>query len=112
MTTKLIPTKASCSCCCARPHAIGELDANGRESDYPWYVFRAGLVDGDGEYYSYLCASAPDGTGGCLEEIRREQEKNGTPADRATGLDRQDKANVLAEVLGNDEDGIWAEMND
>jgi len=91
---KFEKAQASCSCCGARP-------------DEEWYTFRASLCDTDGCYFSYLCGEM-NGLGGCLEAIVAQQDElDGDAAIRA------EKAAVLKEeVLGDDEDGLWSEMDD
>ncbi len=87
-------TQGSCSCCGTSP---------GKN----FSVVRAGLVDSDGVYYALLCAEVDEGQawGGCLEDVLREQARKGKNP-------RQEKANILRSLLGENElaDGIASEM--
>lgn len=57
----------------------------------PWYVYRAGICDSDGVYYSMLCE-------GCLEEIRA--------LNTARPLTERDTlAKEITDLLGDDIDG-------
>jgi hypothetical protein len=84
-----------CSCC----GASGRVDG---EDDW-WLVFRAGLVDSDGEYYAMLCGG-PDGSG-CLAEVRAENA-------RRTPTFRDEAAALVTDLLGDDLDGAQALMED
>lgn len=99
----------SCSCCGAKPgraddmvKAIGRLGYERRGFDV--HVVRANLCDSDGVYYVNLCSIEGEG---CLHEIAADRE-DPNPND----LTRQDKADLLAELLGDDIDGVWAAMDD
>ena len=87
-------TKASCSCCSAKPTK-------------DWRVYKAGISDSDGIYFSYLCGAPDDGLDGCLEWAIDDAKK-------ATGSakGRQIAASILSDLLGDDEDGIASEMED
>ena len=84
-----------CSCCGLSPHVDGVFDW--------WLVFKAGLVDSDGVYYSMLCDNSTND--GCLSSIRREKE-------RREKTKRDEAAEVLSEMLGDDVDGAEAMMDD
>lgn len=62
-TYKELEGYASCSCC-------------GLEPDDKWAVFRAGLVDEDGEYFARLCGHRGTGRNGCLEDLAKVPVKN------------------------------------
>lgn len=97
---------APCSCCGTD---MGKPD-DGVEEE--WRTYRAGLVDDDGGYYSYLCGLS-DGLNGCLEEIAREVVERRVMPPEAVDQKvryRQAKADSLREMMGDDEDGIWSEM--
>ena len=64
----------------------------------PWYIYRAGICDSDGVYYSMLCE-------GCLEEI---QDENA----RRPATERDEIAREVTELLGDDIDGAQAMMED
>ncbi|QDT38391.1 hypothetical protein [Stratiformator vulcanicus] len=81
-----------CHCCGSGPN-----ENPGWRAD-PWYVYQAGLCDGDGVYYSMLCE-------GCLEDIRA---KN---ANRERTL-RDEFAKQVTELLGDDVDGAQTMMDD
>ncbi|MBV8382414.1 MAG: hypothetical protein JOZ63_07395 [Planctomycetaceae bacterium] len=78
-----------CSCCGAGPK-ITEYDW--------WLVFRAGICDSDGVYYSMLC-DGPTG-GGCLSAIRAENAKR-----RRTSRDHA--VAIVAELLGDYRRSTW-----
>lgn len=103
---------APCSCC-------GMAPEQAQDNDPDWDTYRAGLCDSDGIYFSYLCYHPR--AGNCLEDIAKEvherRQADMNAADAEPGLPdgpelRQHKADTLREVLGDDEDGIWAEMTD
>jgi hypothetical protein len=81
-----------CQCCGGGP----ETEPAWRSE--PWYVFYAGLCDGDGVYYAALCE-------GCLEDIRAENAKRPT-------TNRDEVAKVVTELLGDDIDGAQSFMED
>ena len=81
-----------CSCCGSGPNPYPDW------RDEPWYVYRAGLCDVDGVFYSMLCE-------GCLEDIRAEN------ADRPTSQ-RDEIARVVSDLLGDDLDGAQSMMDD
>ena len=64
----------------------------------PWYVYRAGICDADGVYYSMLYE-------GCLEDIREENA-------RRPQTDRDAVAREVTELLGDDLDGAQSMMDD
>ena len=74
-----------CRCCGAGPD--GEL-----------LIRKAGLCDGDGVFYAMLCEY-------CLEEILAENMKRQRTF-------RDDLADVAVDLLGDDLDGLQAEMDD
>ena len=84
-----------CSCCGGSPRIT-------RGSDW-WLVFRAGLCDGDGEFFAMLC-DGPTGDG-CLSAIRRENARR-----KPTFRDRA--AEVVRDLNGDDLDGMVADMDD
>jgi hypothetical protein len=84
-----------CSCCGAGPRVSDENDW--------WLVFKAGLCDSDGVFYSMLCGGC-DGSG-CLEEIRHQN------AQRKRTF-RDDAADVVAMINGDDVDGMESDMDD
>jgi hypothetical protein len=81
-----------CGCCGSGPNAEPEWRGD------PWYVYRAGICDSDGIFFSMLCE-------GCLEEIR---EANG----RRPQTERDEVAREMTELLGDDLDGAQAMMDD
>jgi len=81
-----------CSCCGSGP------DAQPEWREEPWYVYRGGLCDSDGVYYSMLCE-------GCLEEFTFELEQR-------PGTLRDEMSKVVNELLGDDIDGAQAMMDD
>ena len=74
-----------CGCCGGGP----KVEPGSREE--PWYVYRAGMCDADGVYYSMLCE-------GCLEDMRAEN-------DRRPLTERDEVANQITQLLGDDIDG-------
>ncbi len=81
-----------CGCCGDGPEPISQ------ERYEPWYIYRAGICDSEGVYYSMLCE-------GCLEEIRFENTKR-------TQTERDETAEQIAELMGDDIDGAQAFMDD
>lgn len=81
-----------CGCCGCGPN----VEPTWR--DEPWYVYRAGVCDSDGVYYSMLCE-------GCLEEIVAAN------ARRAKTM-RDEVAREVTELLGDDIDGAQSFMDD
>jgi hypothetical protein len=83
-----------CSCCGAGPRVTSRHDW--------WLVFRGGICDSDGVYYSQLCAGP---NGGCLTDLREENARR-----KRTSRDRA--ANIVNDLMGNDVDGAQAFMED
>lgn len=81
-----------CGCCGSGPNPTPDWRGD------PWYIYRAGICDSDGVFYSQLCE-------GCLEEIRFENSKR--PQTERDGIARE-----VAELLGDDIDGAQAMMDD
>jgi hypothetical protein len=81
-----------CSCCGSGPNTAPDWRGD------PWYVYRAGICDAVGVYYSMLCE-------GCLEEIRKENA-------RCPYTDRDAVAREVTELLGDDLDGAQSMMDD
>jgi len=81
-----------CGCCGSGPSVAPSWRSE------PWYIYRAGLCDSDGVFYSMLCE-------GCLEDIRDENAK------RPETL-RDEIAREVSELLGDDIDGAQSMMND
>ena len=81
-----------CGCCGGGP------DVSPSWRPEPWYIYRAGICDSDGVYYSMLCE-------GCLEEI---QDENA----RRPATERDEIAREVTELLGDDIDGAQAMMED
>jgi len=81
-----------CGCCGGGPDVAPEW------RDAPWYVYRAGICDGDGVYYSMLCE-------GCLEDIREENAKR-------PETERDEVARLVTDLLGDDLDGAQVFMED
>lgn len=81
-----------CGCCGSGPNATPDYRAD------PWYVYRAGFCDADGVYYSMLCE-------GCLEELREENVKR-------VKTTRDEAAQAITDLLGDDLDGAQAMMED
>ena len=61
-------------------------------------MYRAGICDADGVYYAMLCE-------GCLEEIRFEKSKR-------PQTERDEVAETITELLGDDIDGAQSMMDD
>jgi hypothetical protein len=76
-----------CRCCGAGPNP-----------DNDFYIHKAGLCDSDGIFYSMLCRS-------CLDDILAKYGK------RKRSL-RDQKAQLVTELLGDDLDGMEAMMED
>lgn len=91
--------EASCSCCGASPSD---------KSDFEWFVYKAGLVDVDGIYFSYLCGDK-DGNG-CLSDIYKDQFKDSNL--NSIMNRRQEVADTMKEIMPDDEDGVWSMMQD
>ena len=81
-----------CGCCGTGPN--GEPDWQSE----PWYIYRAGICDGDGVYYSMLCED-------CLETIRAENAKR-------IATERDETASDITELMGDDVDGAQTFMDD
>lgn len=81
-----------CSCCGGGP------DVSPTWRSEPWYVYRAGICDSDGVYFSMLCE-------GCLEEIH---DANA----RRPQTERDEIAHQVTELLGDDIDGAQSMMDD
>ena len=81
-----------CGCCGGGP------DVSPSWRSEPWYIYRAGICDTDGVYYSMLCE-------GCLEEIREEKA-------RRPQTERDEIAREITELLGDDVDGAQTMMDD
>ena len=81
-----------CGCCGCGPNA--EPDWRGD----PWYIYRAGLCDSDGVYFSMLCE-------GCLEEMRAENA-------RRPQREHDEIAREVTDLLGDDLDGAQTMMDD
>ena len=81
-----------CSCCGSGP----DVHPDWREE--PWYVYRTGLCDSDGVYYSQLCE-------GCLEDVRHENMKR-------PETERDAIAREISELMGDDIDGAQTFMDD
>jgi hypothetical protein len=81
-----------CGCCGGGPNSEPDW------RDEPWYIYRAGLCDGDGVYYSMLCE-------GCLDDIRAENAKR-------PQTERDRMAQLVTELLGDDLDGADGLMED
>jgi hypothetical protein len=84
-----------CSRCGTGPRVSDEHDW--------WLVFKAGLCDSDGVFYSMLCGG-PSGEG-CLETIRDENA-------RRTRTHRDDAADVIRMINGDDVDGMESDMDE
>lgn len=88
-----------CGCCGFQPS----------EEDEDFHLWRAGICDGDGVFYAALCGLT-DATGGCLESILLERDKNlcesGYPAKR------QHAADFIARLQGDDYDAAQVEVED
>ena len=81
-----------CGCCGGGPNPTPDWRHE------PWYIYRAGVCDSDGIYFSMLCE-------GWLEEIRDENA-------RRPNTERDDIARELTELLGDDLDGAQTMMDD
>lgn len=81
-----------CACCGGGP----EVTPSWRGE--PWYVYRAGLCDSDGVFYSQLCE-------GCLEDIREDSA-------RRPQTERDEIAETITDLLGDDIDGAQSMMDD
>ncbi len=81
-----------CGCCGGGPNATPDW------REQPWYIYRAGICDTDGVYYSMLCE-------GCLEDIREENA-------RRPQTERDEIAREVTELLGDDADGAQTMMDD
>ena len=81
-----------CVCCGSGPNP--QPDWRGE----PWYVYQAGLCDSDGVYYAMLCE-------GCLDEIRCANSKR-------PQTERDEIAEQITELLGDDIDGAQAMLDD
>ena len=84
-----------CSCCGAGPRVTDEHDW--------WLVFKAGLCDSDGVFYSMLC-DGPSGEG-CLSVIRAENK-------RRKPTFRDDVADIISMMNGDDVDGMQTDFED
>ena len=103
--------QASCSCCGAQGGREGETTGtyswDTRVRTFDWYVYRARMLDTDEVYFSYLCG---DESGqGCLSDVLDQQEEVKTSP---FSKDKRAKLDVVADLLGNDDDGLWSEMTD
>ena len=81
-----------CGCCGSGPDP---------EPDWrpePWYIYRAGICDGDGIYFSMLCE-------GCIKEVQFENAKR-------VQTERDDTAKEISELMGADIDGAQTFMDD
>ncbi len=84
-----------CSCCGAGPRVNSVHDW--------WLVFKAGLCDSDGVFYSMLCGG---GSGdGCLEEIRHQNAKRKRTF-------RDEAAEIIRFMNGDDVDGMESDFDD
>ena len=81
-----------CGCCGSGPNVAPDWRGD------PWYVYRAGICDADGIFYSMLCE-------GCLEDIRDENA-------RRPQTERDHIAREVTKLLGEDSDGAQAFMDD
>jgi hypothetical protein len=81
-----------CGCCGSGPNIAPDWRAE------PWYIYRAGICDADGVYFSMLCED-------CLEELR---ESN---INRPKSL-RDEIAESITDLLGDDIDGAQTFMDD
>ncbi len=81
-----------CNCCGGGPNPEPEWRAE------PWLIYRAGICDADGVYFSMLCE-------GCLEDIRDSN------ARRPKTL-RDEYAELVTELLGEDLEGAQSMMDD
>ena len=81
-----------CGCCGGGPDATPDWQAD------PRYIYKAGVCDSDGVYYSQLCED-------CLEEIRNDNTKRQL-------TERDETAEQITELLGDDIDGAQTWMDD
>lgn len=81
-----------CGCCGGGPNPAPDWRGD------PWYVYQAGICDSDGVFYSQLCE-------GCLEQVRFENSKR-------PQTERDEVADQVTELLGDDIDGAQAMMDD
>jgi len=81
-----------CRCCGCGPNVSPDY------RDEPWYIYVANLCDTDGVFYSTLCED-------CLEETRLELHLR-----PKTG--RDEMAEEISELLGDDLDGAQSMMDD
>ncbi len=81
-----------CACCGGGPNATPDWRVQ------PWYIFRAGICDSDGVYYSMLCE-------GCLEDIRSANEGR-------ADTQRDETARQITDLMGDDLDGAQGFMDD
>ncbi len=81
-----------CGRCGSGPDADPDWQAE------PRYIYRAGICDPDGVYYSQLCED-------CLEETRFESTKR-------PQTERDETAEDITELLGDDIDGAQTFMDD
>jgi hypothetical protein len=95
VTTDVKAPGGSCSCCGAGPR-ISE------GGDY-CLIFRAAICDSDGVFYSMLC-DFPDQSG-CLTATR-----DANAARKKTP--RDEMAELISEIGGDDLDGMAADMDD
>ena len=99
--TKPTPVGGSCSVC-----------GGGATSDY--FIFRAGIVDGDGEFFSRACGDAY-GNGGCLSSLQEEQKKlqEGKYEGHDFGAKKRQAAGILLDLMpGEEDDGVVTMMED
>lgn len=80
-----------CGCCGGGPDAKPDWRSE------PWYVYRAGICDADGVYYSMLCE-------GCLEEIREENARR--PQTERDEIARE-VTELLARIIHEPETGCY-----
>jgi hypothetical protein len=92
---RLTSPGGQCSCCGLSPNIESEDDW--------WLVFKAGLADSDGVYYSMLCDNPS--RDGCLSDIRRANDKR-------TPTMRDEAAALVSDLMGDDVDGAEAFMED
>ena len=81
-----------CGCCGTGPKVAPEWRGD------PWYIYRAGMCDADGHYYSMLCED-------CLESIRAQNS-------RRVRTERDEIADEVRKLMGDDDDGAQAFMDD
>ena len=81
-----------CGCCGTGPNPEPDWRVE------PWYIYRAGICDTDGVYYSMLCED-------CLETIRAEKAKR-------IDTERDEIACEITELMGADVDGAQTFMDD